>query len=518
MVAAAFVPCAAAASPNIVLIVTDDQRWDTLSAMPTVESELVAKGVTFSNAFAVNPLCCPARASILTGRYSHGTRVYGNRDLPKFDARSTIAVALQRAGWRTGFLGKYLNGYDTLRVPPGWNRWFAFTPSSAHRYFDYRVNVDGLPVEYGSEEADYATDVLAAEAESFIAAADSRPFFLALFPIAAHGPATAAPRHAGSFPDLPPWRPESYFEDVSDKPRWIEQVVFDAAVADEYRRSQYQSLLAVDDAVRRVVDALEATGKLADTMIVFTSDNGFLWGEHGILNKIAPYEESIRVPMVVRYGSQVRTDARLALNIDLAPTFAALAGIAWKADGQSLLPLLSSTAGPGRREFLIESIGMQPFPSPPYCAIRTQGQMYAVYADGSRELYHLASDPYQLESLAQDPAWQMREDVLRARLGRMCNAPPPGLRRELLCTHQGSRGPDRLLGSGGYDILCGGVGRDVLAPGKGPDWSFGGHGRDVVYTRDGHRDYVDCGLARDVLFADRRDRVVGRSCEVVRRP
>jgi N-acetylglucosamine-6-sulfatase len=514
---AVLIPCTAAARPNIVLIVTDDQRWDTLSSMPAVQAELVAKGVTFSNAFAVNPLCCPSRASILTGRYSHTTRVYGNQDLRKFDERSTIALTLRRAGWRTGFLGKYLNGFASLRVPPGWNRWFAFTPSSSHRYFDFRVNVNGRSIAYGSEEADYSTDVLAAQAESFISARDPRPFFLALFPIAPHGPATAAPRHADSFPDLPPWRPESYLEDVSDKPGWIERVEFDPAAADEFRRRQYQSLLAVDDAVRRVVGALEKAGELQKTMIVFTSDNGLLWGEHGILNKLVPYEESIRVPLVIRYGSRVHTEPRLALNIDLAPTFAALAGVPWKADGRSLLPLLSSTAAPGRREFLIESIGNAPFPSPPYCAIRTRGQMYAVYSDGSRELYHLDSDPLQLQNLVADPAWQAREDVLRARLGRLCNAPPPGLSRKLLCTHEGGPGSDRLRGSGGYDILCGHGGGDVLEPGRGPDWVFAGDGRDVVRARDRRRDHVDCGGGRDVLFADAGDRVVGPSCEVVLR-
>jgi N-acetylglucosamine-6-sulfatase len=515
--AALFLAGPASGQPNVVLIVTDDQRWDTLWAMPTVQAELVAKGVTFSNAFVVNPLCCPSRASILTGNFSHTTRVYRNGGIVNFDERRTIAVALRRAGWRTGFLGKYLNGYAGTRVPPGWNRWFAFSPSNIHRFFDYRVNADGQLRDYGSAEADYATDVLAAEAEAFIAADDPRPFLLAILPFAAHWPALPAPRHAGTFGGLEPWRPESYSEDVSDKPAWIRRVEFDAAFTDELRKRQYQSLLAVDDAVGRVVAALEGAGKLEETMIVFTSDNGVLWGEHGILQKVVPYEESIRVPLVVRYGSQVRTDGRLVLNIDLAPTIAELAGVRFEADGASLLPLLASPAGGGRGEFLVESRGYPGFASPPYCALRTRGRMHAVYADGSRELYDLGSDPLQLENLGRNPAWDAQENALHTRLARLCNPPPRGLSRLLLCTHRGGSDPDRLRGSRLYDVLCGRGGADVIVPRSGSDWVLAGAGNDVVHARDGRRDTVDCGPGRDLLLADARDVTVHGSCEILRR-
>ena len=511
-------PCAASAGPNVVLIVTDDQRWDTLGAMPTVRSELMAEGVTFSNAFVVNPLCCPSRASILTGNYSHTTHVYRNGGLPNFDETRTIARALRRAGWRTGFLGKYLNGYAGTRVPPGWNRWFAFSPSNVHGYFDYLVNVDGQLVAHGSAVGEYSTDVLAAEAESFIAADDPRPFFLAFFPFAPHSPAVPAPRHARAFASLPPWRPPSYLEDISDKPAWVRQVRFDAAFTDELRRRQYRALLAVDDAVGRIVDALQNEGKLEDTMIVFTSDNGLLWGEHRMLQKVVPYEESIRVPLVVRYGSASRTDARFALNIDLAPTFAELAGIPWSSDGKSLLPLLASPAGQGRNEFLVESRGFPGFPSPTYCALRTRELMHAVYGDGSRELYDLARDPYQLDNLARAPAWQARMGALQTRLARLCNPPPSGLSRSRLCTHRGGAGPDRLQGSQSYDVLCGRGGGDVILTGQGSDWVFASSGDDLVRARDGRRDHVDCGSGTDVLFADHLDTVAGSSCERVRRP
>jgi N-acetylglucosamine-6-sulfatase len=507
----------AAGQPNVVLIVTDDQRWDTLSALPTVQAELVGPGTTFTNAFVVNPLCCPSRASILTGRYSRSTRVYGNGGLVNFDERTTIAVALRRAGWRTGFLGKYLNGYGGTRVPPGWERWFAFTPSNAHRYFDYRVNVDGTIIEFGPDDEAYSTDVLAGEAESFILADDSRPFFLAVFPYAPHWPAIPAPRHEGSFPALPPWRPPSYLEDRGDKPAWIREIEFDPALADELRKRQYQSLLAVDDAVGRIVSALETAGKLEETMIVLTSDNGHLWGEHGILQKVVPYEESIRVPLVVRYGGATGTDSRFALNIDLAPTVADLAGIRFQADGASLLPFLTSAQSPGRREFPIESRGYPGFPVPPYCALRTKRFLHAVYRDGSRELYDLDADPYQLDNLAGRAEWQARVRTLRARLSRLCNPPPPGFPRTLLCTREGGPGADRLLGTGGYDVICARGGADVVDARSGPDWVYAGSGDDTIRVRDGARDRVTCGGGRDVVVADARD-VVLAGCEVVRRP
>src|SRR3712207_6432541 len=161
-------PAAAPAAPNVVLILTDDQRWDTLWAMPTVQRELVGRGVTFQNAFAVNPLCCPSRASFLTGRYSHSNGVYSNvppyGGVSWFDHTSTIATSLAAAGYRTAYIGKYLNGYLADFVPPGWHRWVA----NAGGFFGYGLNVDGFSVRYGLEEAAYSTDVFANEAVSFI--------------------------------------------------------------------------------------------------------------------------------------------------------------------------------------------------------------------------------------------------------------------------------------------------------------------------------------------------------------
>jgi N-acetylglucosamine-6-sulfatase len=203
----------ATVAPSIVLIVTDDQRADTLDVMPTVQSELADNGVTFTEAFVTNPLCCPSRASILTGQYSHSNGVFGN-DPPNggfagFDDSATLATWLQAAGYRTALVGKYLNGYEGTYVPPGWGEWHAL--SGGQSYYDYELNENGVLGEYGSEPADYSTDVLSAKAAAFVRET-SGPLFLFFAPLAPHFDANRfaaepAPRHADLFTSrggLPP--------------------------------------------------------------------------------------------------------------------------------------------------------------------------------------------------------------------------------------------------------------------------------------------------------------------------
>ena len=203
---------AAPARPNIVLILTDDQRWDTMWAMPQTRALLGERGMTFDESFVVNPLCCPSRASLLTGKYSHGTGVYKNEPphggFASFDDDVTLATALDGVGYETALIGKYLNGYSTTYIPPGWDRWVAFQKSD---YFDYTLNVDGVSTAYGSAPADYSTDVIAGYADRFIRQADpAAPLFLDLSTWAPHAEAVPAPRHQAAFPDLAPWRPPSY--------------------------------------------------------------------------------------------------------------------------------------------------------------------------------------------------------------------------------------------------------------------------------------------------------------------
>jgi N-acetylglucosamine-6-sulfatase len=426
--------------PDVVLVVTDDQRFDTLWAMPAVQRELVARGASFPDAFVVNPICCPSRASILTGAYSHTTGVY--RQAPPFGRfdwfrdGSTLATWLDDAGYTTGLFGKYLDGYQhaglTGYVPPGWDRWVGFVHAG---YVDHKLSVDGSVRSFGSAPEDYSTDVLAREAEAFVRETEG-PLFLYLAPAAPHGPAPPAPADEGAFADLPAWRPPSYDEaDVADKPSWVRALPpLDAAEReriDALRRNQYGALLSVDRAVGSVLDALRETGRLRNTIVVFTSDNGLAWGEHRWSKKEAPYEEVIRVPLVVRWdagGVLVgSTPDALALNVDLAPTIAEAAGIAAPgAEGRSLLPALRGLDDPAAREdVLVEHLaGTNPVPT--YCAVRSRAWLYVRYTDGEEELYDLRSDPWQLRNLASDPSVRRRLEERRARLDDLCDPPPPG--------------------------------------------------------------------------------------------
>ena len=438
-----------ATPPSIVLILTDDQRADTLWAMPAVQAELVDRGVTFAEAFAVNPWCCPSRASVLTGQYSHTHGVWRNSPpnggFTSFEDGSTLATWLHTAGYRTGLFGKYFNGYENnAYIPPGWDRWVAFS-AGAYNYFGYKLNIDGVDRGYGAGAANYSTDVLRDHATTFIRdTPDDQPLFLYFAPNAPHGTVggsegldglpKAAPRHANSFSDLPQWRPPSWNEkDVSDKPAHIQAL--SAIDPDEFRKQQYKSLLAVDDAVKAIVDTLRATDRLDNTMIVFASDNGMLWGEHRWGKKVVPYEESIRIPLVVRYDPvtaelPAREDRRLVNTTDIAPTIAEAAAVrAPGAEGLSLMPILAGSASSWRSDFLVEHLqgptALDPIET--YCAVRNERYVYVVYGSGERELYDLSTDRYQLTNLAADAAHETTVDGLHARLKILCAPPPPGL-------------------------------------------------------------------------------------------
>ena len=368
--------------PNIVLILTDDQRFDELTNMPNLQADVTDQGVQFANAFVVNSDCCPSRTTILTGKYSHGTDVYQNKPphggFQTFEPEegTTIATQLQAAGYHTGLVGKYLNGYDDTQVshvPPGWDRWVALTfgnsDGNSNGYYNYTLSVDGTPQTYGSAPADYSTDVLAGDATSFINNTPSgQPLFLYFAPYAPHLPTVPPPRYAHACAGLPPIRRPDFNEaDVSDKPHYVAKhplLTADQIAKDDRRhKKDCRALLGADDAVGNIVDALQASGRLSNTLLVFMSDNGYLLGEHRRSGKIVPYEESIRVPMIVRYdpitsSEQGTTDGQMVLNLDLAPTFAAAGGTTEPgAEGMNLLPLLADPGTPWRSEFLIEHWG-----------------------------------------------------------------------------------------------------------------------------------------------------------------
>ena len=447
------VPKVEATRPNILFILTDDQTLESLRVMPQTQRLVGEAGTTFANAFVSFPLCCPSRATFLTGQYAHNHGVRGNQPpgggVTALDDAETLPVWLQRAGYYTAHVGKYLNGYGELTqptVPPGWSRWLALVDPSTYSFYDYTLSDDGQLVHHGSADADYQTDVLAAAAEEVIRDRAGRgPFFLSVAPVAPHlersdargqgTPPRPAPRHAGRFAGEPLPAKASFDEaDVSDKPRSLQRMrrMSAAARAEVLRtyRAQLASLLAVDELVARLVGALEETGELERTLVVFTSDNGFFHGEHRIREgKFLPYEEAIHVPLLVRGpGFPAGTTAsQLVANIDLAPTFLAAAGAAAsgrRLDGMPLQPLAADPRAGRGRALLLEALEGN---RATYTGLRTARWVWIEYDDGARELYDLDHDPLQLRSrhtakaLAQTRAdLAARLDELRGCAGESC--------------------------------------------------------------------------------------------------
>jgi N-acetylglucosamine-6-sulfatase len=440
--------------PSVVVILTDDQRFDTLWAMPQVHNLLAEHGVTFKNAFVTNSFCCPSRATILTGNFSHTTGIYGNvpphggaPDFRKYgDDKSTIATWLQADGYDTALFGKYLNDYHGPYIPPGWTHWDAF--NYGFRYYGFESftnNHDLCPggrtpchVDYGHNE--YSTTVFGEAAAQFIRSAPaSKPLFVYYAPYAPHEPDVPADQYNTRFENLPLWRPPNFNQaNVAGMPKYVrdqpllkpKQIKFLA----QFRRRQYETLLSVDDEVGSIVDALRATHRLSNTMIVFASDNGLAWGAHRFpaAEKRLPYDEATRIPFVVRYDPMTKnpsTDTHLLLNTDWAPTFAALAGASHpKVEGASFLPLLNGTPNPSwRTSFLLEHWdGSPPTPDPSYCGIRSTRYLYVRYGTGEQELYDQKNDPYDLHNVASSPQYAGVLAQNLAELKRECRPPPPG--------------------------------------------------------------------------------------------
>ncbi|MDQ4108858.1 MAG: sulfatase [Actinomycetota bacterium] len=425
-----------AGRPNIVLIVTDDQRYDTLHVMPEVQRLLVRRGMSLRRAIVTNPLCCPSRATILTGRYSHTTGVYtngapnGGWTVFQPSEPNTIATALQDVGYRTALIGKYLNGYGgaTPYVPPGWDKWLAIHGGGG--YFNYSMydHVRGL-VNYGSRPSDYSTDVIRRHAVSFILnAPEDRPLFMMVTPFAPHGFPIAAPRHDGDLASAPVRLSPAVNEaDVSDKPAYIASrgTVSDGSVRTR-TRNHWETLLAVDEMVSRILEVLAATGRAGNTLFIFTSDNGVANREHRWTGKQVPYEGSIRVPLVMRLPGVVppnTVSVALVSNVDVAPTIADFAGASLPADGVSLRPMLAGTASSARSSVVLEHVESIPA-VPTYCGVRTQSFTFAHYATGEEELYDLSKDPRQLQNVALTR--RSKTVQMRALTESLCRPVPPG--------------------------------------------------------------------------------------------
>lgn len=408
---------AQAEPPNIVFILTDDMRKDDLRYMPKTRKLIKRHGTTFDNAFVTYSLCCPARATFLRGQYTHNHRVLTNAPSEHGSEvwfrrlgrdQSTVATWLDDAGYRTAHVGKYMNSYDDGYVPPGWDEWYTL---SGQFHKDLKLNENGQIRSYATP---YIDEVLRKKAGGFLKRnlPKTQPVFLQVSTHAPHTPARYPPRYKDKFSKVKAPRPTSFNErNVSDKPGWIRSKNTigkkGQRTIDARHRDRLRSLLVVDDIVKDVTTTLRDAGELNNTYIVFTSDNGFHLGEHRIkVGKWTPYEEAIRIPLVVR-GPSVptgKTRSEMIINNDFAPTFADIgdAKIPNFVDGKSFVPLLQGKTPAWRKRFLVESWHSNLPSSPPkYQAVRTFNKTYTEYRTNpvERELYNLRRDPYQLNSM-----------------------------------------------------------------------------------------------------------------------
>ena len=414
------------AKPNILFVLTDDLDAAAVEYMPQVKSLIAERGVSFSNYFVNISLCCPSRATILRGQYAHNTGIYTNnkadgsfihfyqQDLEK----STIATWLHEEGYRTAFMGKYLNGYPRQAsldyVPPGWDEWYSPINDSGYVGYNYTLNENGNLVSYGRDAKDYSTDVYTAKARQFInrAAQDKQPFFAYVSYFAPHQPAISAPRHRHLFVQKQVPRTNSFNEaDVSDKPAYIRNLPLlnraERAKIDRLYQRRLRSLQAVDEGVASLIETLKANNQLDNTYIIFTSDNGFRLGQHRLPPaKETAYEEDIHLPLYIRGAGipQGKVIDKIVGNLDLAPTFAELAGakIPKFVDGRSLVSsIYSQSVSSWRKALLIEHRQDSPQALiPSYAGLRTEKCTYVEYENNERELYNLTQDPQQLKNIA----------------------------------------------------------------------------------------------------------------------
>jgi N-acetylglucosamine-6-sulfatase len=481
--ALALVPAQAASAerPNLVVVMTDDQTVAELAAMPKTRRLVGGAGVSFRRSYVSYPVCCPSRATFLTGQYAHNHHVMGlyppTGGYGRFDKHNALPVWLQRAGYHTAHLGKFLNGYgDQQRadVPPGWSDWHATVDYSTYSMWGYTINHNGRLRTYGNPfngrpRALYQTDLIARTAESIIdrRAGGPKPLFMSLNFLAPHHESRSvqrrtgllvrpAPRHRNAVMSTPFARTASFNErDVSDKPRFLRRrprlTAGDIAQIRQDALARRKALLAVDDGVRRIVRALKRARELDNTYVVFTSDNGYMQGEHRVRSgKMLPYDPSTRVPLLIRGpGIPARRESdELVANIDLAPTLLELAGAqAGKpVDGRSLMPFARNPGAPPSRRAILHETGGRRYAntheqdeqtnSKPalrkvmsYRAIRTRRWLYIRWRGGERELYNLRRDPDQMESLHAGRSHRRVRRVLAKRLRRLAHCRADACRR-----------------------------------------------------------------------------------------
>jgi len=449
------------ARPNIVLVVTDDQTLAAFNGrtMPYTLGNVAGAGTTFNNTIATNPLCCPSRATMITGQYSHNTGVTNNKPgYPALrDKTNVLPSWLSAAGYYTAHIGRYLNEYPhgkKSKPAPGWDTWIAAL--EPRRYLGYDLRVNRKTVHYGRKLKEYLTTVINNRANEVIRkrAPQQQPFFLQVDHMAPHaGPGMGGPCAGSDVPDaLPgdyaqfaneplPTPPSFNEEDIGDKPSFVQRVPLltekNVATITQRYRCALASLLSVDRGMQQIDAELAKAGELENTIVIFISDNGFFYGEHRLpREKIRPYEEALHVPFAIRVppgllgAPTVSSVDELVANVDLVPTILELAGAGpclaadrcRVMDGRSVVPLVLGQGGwPQDRGLAVEfSTGDEKFNTSSSCAyqgIRTPGFLYVQHTrvpqppDGvcvpadEREYYDLAADPFQLQNLyPSDPS------------------------------------------------------------------------------------------------------------------
>jgi N-acetylglucosamine-6-sulfatase len=473
-------PGTAASGPNVVVVMTDDQRFDDMPALPNTQRLIGRAGVTFTRYFASYPVCCPARATFFTGQYAqnHGVRCLYPEcggGYTALDQREYLPVWLERAGYVTAHIGKFLNGYGNDRapdIPRGWTEWFGLVDPFTYRMWGYEIFENGDLHTYGSLLRElpryYQTEVLTTKATQFIRrrARGDAPFFLSVAYLAPHHESgktqertgklvRPAPRDRGRYGGRPLPKPPSYNEDdVSDKPRWVlrNRAINSRREAAILTRmhERWATLPAVDRGVEAIIAALRDTGELDNTYVIFTSDHGFMQGEHRIpQGKMVPYDPSTQVPLLIR-GPGIprgRTTKALVGDVDLAATImdATPARPSRPLDGRSILPFarnvnlrslrpfLHTTAGQGAKGRTNTreggTRGTQPR-VPAWNAVRTTRWLYVEYRSGQREMYDLKRDHWENNNVINDPSTgiRIRRNTLRRLLsdlkrcrGRSCD-------------------------------------------------------------------------------------------------
>ena len=400
--------------PNFLIILTDDQRYDTMSygVMPVTQATLFDQGATFTHAYDTTPLCAPSRANILTGMYAHNDGV--ETDQSKLYYPNFI-YTMQQNGYYTGLVGKYLNSWNG-EPRPEFDSWVAFFGGSS-RYINPELNDNGT----WSTHQGYITDILGDYVVKFLdqAATQPRPFILYFAPNAPHELATPDPIDENKLTNLPPWRPPSFNEpDVSAKPQWLQGKLLTPRVIhgeDEFRRNQLLTLMALDRADAKIFDAMRRNGQLDNTMIIFLTDNALFWGEHRMTQKNSLYEEGVLTPFAVRYPPLIPkpvVENRLVSTLDIPPTILQLAGIPIPAnmDGLSMVNLFDG--GPWRNALLLEGWP----PRGVYAAVHTERYVYAETTGDKSEFYDLQTNPYELGNQIDDPQYQTIIQQLKIQL------------------------------------------------------------------------------------------------------